>query len=68
MPMIVHAHTIIYPGAMAVSYRLAIEIIRKQRYPLVMFCYATITSLAMLASQWLANHAWHAKVLIIKFP
>lgn len=28
----------------------------------------SVTSLAVFTSQWLANHTWNTKVLIVEFP
>lgn len=67
MTVIVDADAIVNPRTMT-NPPLVPSAVDEVKNLLVVLRYATITSLAMLTSKWLAYHTRHAKVVLVEFP
>jgi hypothetical protein len=67
MAVIIYSDTIVDPRAVTLICQ-CLPGKYEPRVLLVMLCHAAIAPFTMLASQRHSNHAWNAKVLLIKLP
>lgn len=69
MPQVVRPNAVIDPRAMATENQSHASGLRLGNgFSLIMFCNAAPTTLTMLASDRLPDHASHTKVLFVEFP